>query len=390
MTGSLQSMRGKYYAVLNMKDPSNPKKRRQKWVSLGIADIPGNKTKAKQALNKLLVECDERGIAHYTELVPQIQNDVESALFCDYVKEWLESVKADIEVSTYESYQLMIDNHIYPFFSKLGVLVGEVTTEHIRSYYDEKGKKLSACTQRKHHAVINQALKAAARQDLLPHNPADKITLPKVEQYTGKFLSIAQGKKLLEAAKGTSIETAVRLGIAYGLRRSEIVGLRWSAIDFENDTITINHTVTSMSTLIAKDRTKNKSSNRTLPLIPNVKEWLLQLREQQEQAKALCGSEYKDSEYVFRRIDGSIFSCSTLSKSFKTLLAKNGLPPIRLHDLRHTCASYMLKAGVNLKVISEYLGHSQIGTTMNIYGHIDIEAKKEAATAIGSMLQNIS
>jgi len=171
----------------------------------------------------------------------------------------------------------------------------------------------------------------------------------------------------------------------YGLRRSEIAGLKWNAIDFENNTITIQHTVTKFKTEVAKDRTKNKSSNRTLPLNREVKTYLLRLRSRQAQDKLLLGQAYHETEYICRYADGHVMKCYYLSRAFKNLLIKHGLPPIRLHDLRHSCASYMLKMGCNMKEVADWLGHADIQTSMNIYAHLDIEQKQNVANRLGSV-----
>lgn len=226
----------------------------------------------------------------------------------------------------------------------------------------------------------------ALKHDLIANNPADKVTLPKVEKFTGKFLSVEQGNTLLEVSKGTPMETAVILAMMYGMRRSEIAGLKWSAIDFENDTLEIRHTVVKYKTTIAKDRTKNHSSNRTLVLNSKLKAYLLKLRSQQAQDKLLLGKAYKDTDYVCRWPDGSVMACNYYTNALRKMLIKHGLPLVRLHDLRHSCASFMLKMGCTMKEIQDWLGHRDIGTTMNIYAHLDTDAKKAVANKFENML----
>jgi integrase len=268
----------------------------------------------------------------------------------------------------------------------MDICLSELTHHHIQRYYTEKSKRLSGNSLRKHHAVINQTLKKALRNDLIAINPADKVTLPKIEKFTGKFLSVEQGNALLDAAKGTLIESAVILGMMYGLRRSEIAGLKWSAVSFENDTLAVRHTRVQHKLEVAKDRTKNQSSNRVLYLNKEVKSYLLKLRSQQAEDKLLLGRAYQDTEYICRWPDGRAMTCDYLTKAFKKLLAKNGLPNIRLHDLRHSCASYMLKMGCSMKEVADWLGHSDIKMSMNVYAHLDMDAKKSVAERFGSLL----
>jgi integrase len=172
----------------------------------------------------------------------------------------------------------------------------------------------------------------------------------------------------------------------YGLRRSELAGLKWSAVDFQNDTLTIRHTVTQYKTRVAKDETKNKASHRTLPLNQSVKAFLIHLRAQQAQEKLLLGQAYQDTGYVCRFSDGRAWNVQYISQAFRRHLIKCILPNIRLHDLRHSCASYLLKAGCDFKEIQMWLGHKQISTTLDIYTHLDASSKKEAAKRLGALL----
>ena len=165
--------------------------------------------------------------------------------------------------------------------------------------------------------------------------------------------------------------------------------MRWDAIDFTNDTLTIKHTVTSFSldgkkVQVAQDTTKTKSSMRTLPLVPVFKERLLALREQQDEHRRVCGRCY-DRQYLdYICVDemGTLLSPNYLSAAFPKLLEKNGLRHIRFHDLRHSCASLLLVNGVPMKQIQEWLGHSDFSTTANIYAHLDYSSKLSSAEAM--------
>lgn len=160
----------------------------------------------------------------------------------------------------------------------------------------------------------------------------------------------------------------------YGFRRGEVIGLKWSAIDFEKDTITINHTITqSNGKLIIRDKTKTKSSKRTLPLEPIVKSFLLELKEKQEKNKELCGNSYNQEylEYICVDNCGNLIRPDYVTETFLKLLKKKNLKQIRFHDLRHTCASILLKNGANMKEIQAWLGHSNYNTTANLYAHLD-------------------
>lgn len=360
MTGSLRIDKGKYYAVLNLKDDSG--KRKQKVINLHLEAIAGNKRNAEKVLRQVITEHEAKHKTH-------VPIDI---LFSDFIKMWLNEAQANLQYNTYESYQNTVDKHLAPYFAGKSVLLTEVTNSDIKDYYSAKSKSLSGNTLRKHHAIIRQTLRKAVQDGLITSNPAAETDLPKSKRFVGSFLSVEQGTALLDTAKGTPLEPFVILAMMYGLRRSEIAGLKWSAVDLKNDTLTIKHTVTRYKTEIAKDETKSRSSYRTLPLNSTIKTYLEGLRAQQARDKLLLGAGYQDNDYVCRWPDGHAISPHYMSTSFHKLLVKNDLEQVRLHDLRHSCASYMLKAGCNMKEISDWLGHADISTSMNIYAHVDL------------------
>ena len=167
-----------------------------------------------------------------------------------------------------------------------------------------------------------------------------------------------------------------------------MLGLKWDAVNFNDNTIRICNTVTKMYGLCEKERTKNSSSNRTLPLIPVVKKYLLKLKEEQKEYRKLFGKCYFDSEYICVKKDGSPITPDDASYKFRLFLKKNNLPHIRLHDLRHSCASMLIAQGVDIKVIQEWLGHSSIATTGNIYGHLQFKQKIETGNMLENLLEN--
>ena len=181
----------------------------------------------------------------------------------------------------------------------------------------------------------------------------------------------------------------IKIGAFYRLRRSEILGLKWDAIDFDNNTITIRHTVTACNldgkhVEVVGDTTKTKSSLRTLPLVPDFRELLLRKKAEQQRYRKLCGLSYCTQylDYICVNEMGQRLKPNTLSAGFKLMLKKAGLRDIRLHDLRHSCASLLLANGVPMKQIQEWLGHSDFSTTANIYAHLDYQSKVSSAEAM--------
>ena len=372
MTGSIQTKNGKFYAVLNYRNKEG--KRKQKWVATNL-EIRGNKRKAEMFLQKALL--------NYSD-ISELGTDL---MFDDYIFKWLLSMKGELETSTYEGYKNIIDHHIRPYFKRKKIKLSELTPKDISAYYAYKLEKLSASTIKRHHANIRKCLQSALIEGMITSNPADRVKLPKANKYNAQFYDSEQVKVMLDRIKGVDIEPIVILCSYYGLRRSEVLGLKWSAVNFTNDTIRIINTITKTYTYCEKERTKNRSSNRTLPLIPVVKEYLLKLKAKQAKNRRLFGNCYVETEYICVKMDGSVFTPDEVSHKFKLFLKKSKLLHIRLHDLRHSCASLLIAQGVDIKVIQEWLGHSSIATTGNIYGHLQFKQKVETGAILESLLE---
>ena len=205
--------------------------------------------------------------------------------------------------------------------------------------------------------------------------------------------SAEEMEKLFEVAQGHKLELIIQLAAFYGLRRAEVMGLRWEAIDFEAKTLTIRHIVTSTridgkKILVEADRAKTKSSLRTLPLVDPIAERLKAVKEQQEYNQKICGNCYNQEYlgYVFVDAMGNLIQPDSVTTGFPQLLKENGLRRIRFHDLRHSCASLLLKEGVPMKQIQEWLGNSDISTTANIYAHLDSQSKNLSARTMANTL----
>ena len=228
----------------------------------------------------------------------------------------------------------------------------------------------------------------------MAHPATNKVVRPKKQKYIANYYRLEELEQLFEATKDHPYSLLIQITAFYGLRRSEALGLRWDAIDFERNTITIRHIVTNAKIdgkceIVCADRAKTKSSLRSLPLVANIREKLLALKEQQKENKRICGNCYNREYdgYVFVDVMGNIFNPRNLSSNFSELLEMKGLRHIRFHDLRHSCASLLLENDVPMKQIQEWLGHSDFSTTANIYAHLDYRSKLSSAKA---MVEGIS
>ena len=379
VAGHLQEKKGFFYMVLSYPDITG--KRKTKWFPTGLP-VKGNKKRAE----KMLMETRR---TFEPECAP-VENDM---LFSDFLQQWLEIAKPTIALTTYASYAGMAKSIIIPYFKERNISLGSLKAIDIQTFYMQQLKRVKASSVIHYHAVIHRALKYAVKIDLISVNPADKVERPKADKFVGSFYDSDEMQALFEAAKDTVIEIPIFLGAFYGLRRSEALGLKWDAIDFQNNTITIRHTVTSCTidgkhVQVAKDTTKTKSSMRTLPLVPVFKEKLLKVKERQTEYKRVCGKCYDNRylEYICVDEMGTLVSPHYLTATFPKLLDKNGLRRIRFHDLRHSCASLLLANGVPMKQIQEWLGHSDFSTTANVYAHLDYNSKLSSADAMAKGL----
>lgn len=364
VTASLQIRNGIYQAVLSYK---KNEKWETKWKSTGIKAIKGNKKKAENKKEEIRKK--------FQEEINSDNIDNEDILFIDYMKKWLKMISSSVEPTTLNGYQGVINGRMTDYFKNTKITLQNIKPKHIQEFYQyllDEG--LCGNTVKHYHANIRKALQYAMKTDIILSNPADKVDLPKIEEYKPKFYTSDEVKTLLNEVIGTKLEIPVMIDCFYGFRRSEVIGLKWSAVDFENDTITIDHTITqSNGKLIIRDKTKTKSSKRTLPLEPIVKSFLIELKEKQKNNRELCGDSYNKDylEYICVDNCGNIIRPDYVTETFLKLLKRKNLKIIRFHDLRHTCASILLKNGANMKEIQAWLGHSNYNTTANLYAHLD-------------------
>lgn len=377
--GHLTLKNGKYYAVLNYKNAGG--QRKTKWISLGLSE-KGNKRKAEAELARLRAEFEP----------PKEAGDLSSdMLFADYLLEWLEIAKGRLAHATYGAYQGLLKSTIVPYFRKKKLTLRELEARHLQMFYSEMLRRVTPNTVIHYHAVIHSALKYAVKTDMLIQNVADKVDRPRKNSFQPVFLSADEMQKMFEALRGTKLELPVLVVAFYGLRRGEVCGLKWDAIDFERGTITIRHTVTSLQVdgktkMYAQDSAKTKSSMRTLPLVGSFAEYFKEVKAAQEVNKKVCGNcyNYEYDGYVFVDELGDLMRPEYLTSYFPQYIQKHGCKRMRFHDLRHSCASLLLANGVPLKQIQEWLGHSDFSTTANIYAHLDYTSKLSSAKAMVS------
>ena len=390
VAGHLREKRGYYHIVLSYTDENG--KRQTPSKSTGLP-VKGNKKRAEAMLQEARRTMEAELQLRQMEREKGYTDNPADILFTRFLLDWLEMMKASVEITTYAAYSSGIKNRIVPYFEEHhpGLRLRQVTPKQLQDYYtyEMKVKGVSANTVIHRHANIRKALQYAFKTGLLSSNPADRIERPKKQKFVGSIYDEHELEKLFQIVRGDPIELAVILAAFYGLRRSEVVGLKWDAIDFEKKTFTVKHTVTQVTVdgkevTIQKDRTKTKSSYRTLPLVPPFEELLHRLRQEQLINQKVCGTAYcqKYLDYIYVNAMGELVKPNFITQHFEITLKNNGMKKIRFHDLRHSCASLLYANGVSLKEIQEWLGHSDIGTTSNIYTHLDYSSKVSSANAI--------
>ena len=383
VAGHLQEKNGMFYVVLNYRDENG--KRKTPWISTNLP-VKGNKKRAETFMMDVRRNFVPPNVQRIEEREAMQKGDI---LFTDFLLKWLRVAKSTVKLTTYASYEMMATRIIIPYFETLNIKLKELTTEDIQEFYSTQLERVSANTVIHYHAVIHRALKYAVKIKTIQSNPAVNVERPRKEKFIGSFYDKKEINTLFDIIQGHPLEVAIKLAAFYGLRREEIIGLKWTAIDFENNTLTIQHTVTECNLdgkhiEVASDTAKTDSSLRTMPLVTNFREMLLAKKEKQEHYRKLCGRSYCKEylDYIFVNEMGERWKPRYLSDGFKRILEQNGLRRIRFHDLRHTCASLLLANNVPMKKIQEWLGHSDFSTTANIYAHLDFQSKISSAEAM--------
>ncbi len=393
ITGRLTEKNGKWYAVINLYTPEG--KRKEKWCGLHLESKKGTKKEAICRLNEILFEYNGGALYLQENLNPAEREKYRIAAQAleDYLYDWLENYKYNIAILTYNSYKSMIDTRITQYFHQKHILLKELTGNDLNAFYIfMRNEGLTGATVQRYHSMLHLALHQALKQGIIAANPCDEANRPKAVPYIGACYNAEEIKHLINCFDGDPMRIAVILAAYYGLRRSEVLGLKWDAVDWNDNKLYIRHKIIENkregNRLEGYDVMKSKSSYRSMPLIPFIRDVLLEEKKRQEEMKRILRGTYNKaySDYICVDAIGNLIKPQYVTAHFKVILKRNGLKEIRFHDLRHSCASLLLGKNINMKVIQMWLGHSNMSTTAEIYSHLDSSAKNEAGRAIASML----
>lgn len=342
---------------------------------------------AKKNKKKKAEKCLRDILQKYGETAEIPDDDI---LFSAYIKTWLEEAKKSVDEITYQGYLSVANAQIIPYFENTRIKLNKLRREDIQRYIDVKSENgridgkggLSPKTMKMHKLIIQLALSHAMKNGLINENPCEFIVLPKMKRREPEFYTASQLSDLFKAIKNEPLYPLIYFTVIYGLRRSEVLGLKWDSVNLETNTVTIKHTVVRFTSVIEKDSTKTASSYRSYPMTEDVKRLLISLKAEEQRNRELFGKNYIESDYIFKWADGRSYAPDYITKKFSKLLKKYSLPHIRFHDLRHSCASLLIANGFTLKDIQEWLGHSDIRITANIYAHLDMTRKKNIASSM--------
>ena len=393
ITGSVQINKGYYFLVFNMYNEYG--KRKPEWHSTGLK-VDNNERKnnqirkqAEKILNEELVRVNaENSFSNKMNTIAK-NSKYSNMLFSDYMLEWLENIKPKVVQSTYIGYEQVVKGRLCPYFKSKKIKLIDLRPRDIQDFINYLYKqRLKGSTIAHYTSNMNTALKEAVIAEIIPSNPMDRIESVKKEVYIPEFYTDDQLIELIEVIKTQKLELPLTLGIIYGLRREEILGLTWNAIDFKNKSITIRKTVgrgkyDGVTQFLIKDIPKNKSSYRTLPMFDFIADSLKKYKEKYKLNEKIFGNtyitDYKD--FICLMDNGELVKPDYVDRTFSRILKENGFRHIRLHDLRHSCATLLLRNGVPLPEIQKWLGHSNIITTQR-YSHLDQNDKSIPANMI--------
>lgn len=378
---------GVYHLVLYWIDPyTNKQKTKSKATDIKISEKNSFK-KASKAKEEFIAEFYEE----FKNLYTSKENEVEKILFLDYLKQSILRYKNRLQYRSFDSYMRNFAV-IEKYFITKNLYLQSIKPKHILDFYDYLSleRNVSNNTILHHHVLLRKVFKEAFLKKIILEDIMLHVPRPKIQKYISEVFTTDELNKFLEIIKGHKFELEFNLAIFYGLRKSEILSLKFSSIDYVDKTININSKITKneKGELISIKKMKNDSSMRFMPLINIIKKKIVERKKRIENDKKFFKNNYnkKWNDFICVDEEGKLINPDTLTRTFKRILKENDLKTLRFHDLRHSCATLLYKKGTSLKDIQKYLGHSNISTTANIYSHFDDSQKEKTINVIKNSL----
>ncbi len=294
-----------------------------------------------------------------------------------HLERWLEQVcRVTMRPTTYKMYRSAINCHWIPALGH--VKLQKLTIGDLQAFYANLQKTHKPRTIARIHAALSSALEDALKQGLIGRNVAKLVDLPHIERFEGQILTVEQARKLLKVAQGSRYDVLLLIAITTGMRLGELVALRWVDVDLERGMLQVRHTVSHVPGMgYVEGEPKTKAGRRKILLSSVVVEALKEQKPRQEQVRIKAGNRWREQGLVFGNRYGGFLNPDYVWRCFKGLLKQADLPDVRFHDLRHGAATVLLAAKVDLKVVSELLGHSSVAITADIYAHVLPEMQQE-------------
>jgi integrase len=305
-----------------------------------------------------------------------------------YLTSWLEVVKTQVRASSYRRCEDYVRLHLVPKLGK--VVLSKLTAQQVQGLYSQKLKEgLSARTVHHLHVTLHHALKDAFRLGLVQRNVAEMVKPPRPEHREMRTLTAIAANHLLDVAQGDRFEALYVLALTTGMRRGELLALRWQDIDLEQRSLQVKVSLQESGSTFIVAEPKTAYSRRRILLSQAAVDALRAHRIRQNEERLLLGPVWQDNDLVFPNQIGKLMDPSGFVQMFKQLLVKAGLPPIRFHDLRHTAATLLLERGVMPKTVSEMLGHSSVKITLDLYGHVTPRMQQAVADTMDTLFKKL-
>lgn len=302
----------------------------------------------------------------------------------EYLPQWLEHKKSSLRSRTWEGYEDHVSRNITPVIGRIPLQ--KLTRLQVQQLVNLKSKSLAPRTVSYMRAILRAALNQAIQWDLIQRNAAEGLAMPRLSRSAPAVLSPDQAKRLLSYAQVERLGPLFSVAMAVGLRLGEVLGLQWGDIDFERKTLTVRRALQRSQGQVRFVEPKSDKSRRTV-VLPEFSVSILKThRIVQLEERMAAGDRWQEWGLVFATPIGTPLDDSNVRKVFKGLLKAAGLPDMRIHDLRHTCATLLLVQGVHPKLVQETLGHSQIALTLDTYSHMMPTMKEEVASKMDAVL----
>jgi integrase len=367
--GSIQRRGDSWSAIVDLPPDPATGKRRQKRVTAAT------KREVERKVAELLASYDKGYV------------DAGRVTVREYLFHWLETTMPTIRPGTLRRYRELIRLHIVPSLGNVNL--AKLTPADVQRLYADRLAVLSPATVRCIHSVLHHALDDAVKWGLLVRNVCDAVETPRNQRKEMATWSLEEVVRVLDAAVDDPFEAFWHVAIFTGMRRGEVLGLKWTDLDLDAGILSVRRTLSRGETSrLLETEPKTQAGRRRIKLSPSTIEVLKRHKVRQLEHRLAVGEAYEDRGYVFANLTGGHIDPNALYRAYDALIERAGVPRIRLHDNRHTSATLLLAGGIHPKIVQERLGHSAIAMTLDLYSHVTPDMQQQAADAMEATIAN--